>query len=312
MSMNVRRPFLWLILAACPSLAFCDEPATAQKKYLIIHADDAGMSHSVNRATIDAMERGIVSSASILVPPAWFPEFADYARKHPEKDYGIHLTLTSEWEFYRWGPVAPRERVPSLIDEQRYLWDNVALVMQHVKADEAEIELRAQIDRARRFGVPLSHLDTHMGALFSRPDLMEVYVELGLEYDLPVLFLREIAPPVAREYPALASRGQAMLERLKTRGFPLLDSIGQFYDGDSHEGRHKQYIDFLRDLPVGVSELIIHCGYDDEELRAITDSAARRDGDRRIFTDPATTALVKDLGIEVISWKQFREMPRLR
>jgi chitin disaccharide deacetylase len=90
----------------------------------------------------------------------------------------------------------------------------------------------------------------------------------------------------------------------------LLDGIGQFYDGDSHKERHRSYIDFLRDLPAGVSELIIHCGYDDEELRAITDSASRRDGDRRIFTDPATAALVKDLGIEVITWKQFREMQR--
>jgi predicted glycoside hydrolase/deacetylase ChbG (UPF0249 family) len=277
---------------------------------LIIHADDAGMSHSVNRATIDAMEQGIVSSASILVPPAWFPEFADYARKHPEKDYGIHLTLTSEWEFYRWGPVAPREQVPSLIDDAGYLWDNVELVMQHVKAEEAETELRAQINRARQFGVPLSHLDTHMGALFSRPDLIEVYVKLGLEFDLPVLFIRTITPEVARGYPVLASRGQAMIERLNSRRFPLLDTIGQFYDGDSHEERHRQYVDFLRDLPAGVSELIIHCGYDDDELRAITDSASRRDGDRRIFTDPATLALVKDLGIQVITWKQFREMQR--
>jgi chitin disaccharide deacetylase len=310
MSINRRRLLVCLACVACASAAFCDNPATGQTKYLIVHADDAGMSHSVNRATIDAMEQGIVSSASILVPPAWFPEFADYARKHAEKDYGIHLTLTSEWEFYRWGPVAPREQVLSLLDEQGYLWDNVAQVMQHVKAEEAEIELRAQINRARQFGVPLSHLDTHMGALFSRPDLMEVYVNLGLEFDLPVLFIREIAPPVAREYPALASRGQAMIDRLNARRFPLLDNIGQFYDGNSHEERHKRYVDFLRDLPAGVSELIIHCGYDDEELRAITDSAPRRDGDRRIFTDPATMDLVKDLGIEVITWKQFREMQR--
>jgi hypothetical protein len=308
--MNRRRLYLWLVFAAWPSPASCDEPPAAHKKYLIIHADDAGMSHSVNRATIDAMEQGIVSSASILVPPAWFPEFADYARKHPEKDYGIHLTLTSEWEFYRWGPVAPHGQVPTLIDDEGYLWDNVELVMQHVKAEEAEIELRAQINRAQKFGVPLSHLDTHMGALFSRPDLMDVYVKLGLEFDLPVLFIRQITPEVARAYPVVASRGQVMIERLNSRRFPLLDSIGQFYDGDSHEERHKQYIDFLRELPSGVSELIIHCGYDNEELKAITDSASRRDGDRRIFTDPATAALVKDLGIEVITWKQFREMQR--
>jgi predicted glycoside hydrolase/deacetylase ChbG (UPF0249 family) len=266
------------------------------------------MSHSVNRATIDAMENGIVSSASILVPPAWFLEFADYARRHPEKDYGIHLTLTSEWKQYRWAPVAPREKVPSLVDEQGYLWDNVELVARSVKAEEAEIELRAQIDRAVKFGVPLSHLDTHMGALFSRPDLLDVYVKLGLDYDLPVLMIREIAPPIALAYPALAARGRAMIERLNARRLPLLDQIGQFYDPESHVERQRLYAGFLRDLTPGVSELIIHCGYDNAELRAITDSAARRDSDRRIFCDTATAALVKELGIEVITWKQFRAM----
>jgi chitin disaccharide deacetylase len=298
----------WLACCAFASISVADAPDAQQRKYLIIHADDAGMSHSANRATIDAMEKGIVSSASILVPPAWFPEFAEYARQNPEKDYGIHLTLTCEWERYRWGPVAPQEKVPSLIDEQGYLWDNVELVARNVKAEEAAIELRAQIDRARQFGVPLTHLDTHMGALFSRPDLLEVYVNLGIDYDLPVLFIRHVTPPIAQAFPVVAGRAAAMIERLDAAKLPILDGIGQFYDGDSFDERRKTYIDFLRDLPPGVTELIIHCGYDNEELRAITDSAARRDADRQIFSDAATAELVKNLDIEVITWKQFRAM----
>ena len=256
------------------TLAFVASGLAAEEtRYLIIHADDAGMSHSVNRATIEAMEHGLVTSASIMVPCPWFPEFAEYAAAHPNHDYGIHLTLNAEWKHYRWGPIAPREKVPSLTDQRGFLWDNVRQVAENVKAEEAAIELRAQIDRAKSFGVPLTHLDTHMGALISRPDLLEVYVKLGLEYDLPVLFVRNSSPALADRYPALADRGQAMEQLLAKRGFPLLDHLGQFYGGNSHEERVQRYEDFLRELKPGVSELIIHCGHDGPELRAITSSA---------------------------------------
>lgn len=295
-----------ILLTIWATTGMAAEPAG--ERYLIIHADDAGMSHSVNMATIEAMEKGLVTSASIMVPCPWFLEFAKYAREHPERCYGIHLTLNSEWDYYRWGPVASRDQVSSLVDPDGYLWENVEQVATHAKAEEVRAELRAQVTRAKQAGVPLSHLDTHMGALVSRPDLLEIYVQLGLEFDLPLLFMRQLDPAAAAAYPVLANGRARLLPLLDQRGLPTLDFLLQFYGGNTHEERRSKYVDALRTLKPGVTEMIIHCGFDNDELRAITNSASRRDGDRRVFTEPEIRDLVRQQGIKLISWKQLREM----
>ena len=275
------------------------------KRSLIIHADDAGMSHSANRATIYAMEQGIVSSASIMVPCAWFAEMAEYARQHPKRDFGIHLTLTSEWRLYRWGPVAPQDRVPSLVDDRGFLWSNVAQVAKHAKTDEVEIELRAQIERARQFGVPITHLDTHMGSLACRADLAQLYVRLGIEYQIPILFPRQLPEEVLKNVPELREHAQKVVQSLQANHLPLVDYLDYGLEGRDFEARKADCLQKLAELKPGVTQLIIHCGYEDEELKAITNSHAQRDSDRRIFADPEVIAAVRKAGIEVVGWKDL-------
>ena len=302
-----------LMLCGHGSTVLSDDPVIkgktdATKRYLIIHSDDAAMSHSVNRATIDSMENGFVSSCSIMVPCPWFPEFAEWAKQHPEKDFGIHLTLNSEFGSYRWGPVAARDKVPTLVDKDGYLFKSKDEVIAKARPAEVEIELRAQIDRALAAGIRLSHLDTHMGTVVSTADMLDIYVRLGIEYNLPVMIIRNIDPALAAGYPDLVRRNGEYIQQLESQKLPPIDYLYQFYDGKDHAARQKRYLDTIRDLKPGVTQMIIHCGYDDSELQAITSSHFLRDDDRRIFSDPAVREQIEAMGVEIIDWTRLREM----
>src|ERR1700683_4367389 len=155
-------------------------------KLIIVHGDDVGVTHSVNAATVTALNSGLVNSASIMVPCPWFPEIADYAKAHQDVDFGLHLTLTAERVYYRWGPVAPRDKVPSLVDENGYFLHDW-LPHTHIDPKDVEIELRAQIERALAMGVRPTHLDSHQYRLImSGKDLFEVMLRVAHDYKLPV------------------------------------------------------------------------------------------------------------------------------
>lgn len=284
----------------------------AQERVLMIHADDIGMSHSVNRATIEALREEMVTSGSIMVPCPWFPEIAAYFREHPELDLGLHLTLTSEWNYYRWGPVASPQQVPNLVDPEGFLWRSVRDVASRASAAEVETELRAQIERALAFGIRPTHLDTHMGTLYARPDYFQVYRKLGKEYSLPIMVMR---PSPELEATARAS-GSAitaeMLREVEEEGFPVLDHLVTGVPGDSVEERRKAYHELLRNLKPGVTMLIVHLGGEDEELKAITRSWRQRYADFVTFTAEETRQLLRDLGIRLTTWRELGKLGPFR
>jgi len=168
----------------------------AGTKLIIVHADDLGETHAVNAAAIKALEAGAINSASMMVPCPWFPEIADYAKSHPEADLGLHLTLTAERVYYRWGPAAPIDKVPSLVDRNGYFhhdWDQ----HQQINPKDVETELRAQIERALAMGVRPTHLDSHQYRLImSGKDLFEVMLRVSREYHLPVFVTRDWLPSI--------------------------------------------------------------------------------------------------------------------
>src|ERR1700677_436022 len=195
-SLILRLMLLGCLLSTFPARGFAQTLAERLgyppgTKLIVVHADDLGETHSVNAAAIKALQGGAINSASLMVPCPWFPEIADYAKSHPDADFGLHLTLTSERVYYRWGPVAPADKVPSLVDQNGYFhheWKEG----EHIDAKEVEIELRAQIERALAMGVRPTHLDSHQYRLImTNKELFEVFVRLAHEYKLPFFVTRD-------------------------------------------------------------------------------------------------------------------------
>ncbi len=290
------------------SEATAAESKITAQRMVMIHADDAGLCDSVNRATIEALEKGIVSSVSIMVPCPKFEAFAEYASAHPEHDYGIHLTLNSEFGSYRWGPVSDPAVVPSLIDKDGFLWKDVELVAGNAVTQQVEVELRSQIDMALQRGISLSHIDTHMGALWMRPDLAELYINLGIEYGLAVLYFSDNGGfDFIKVHPQVEDQAAELTEGLRSRRMPILDHGFVHYVKEPHEQRKTAYLEALRNLKPGITGIYIHCGYDDDELRSITSSSSIREGDRRVFTDPEVITVIRRLGLHLTNWKELSQ-----
>jgi chitin disaccharide deacetylase len=280
-----------------PPHAF-DSAASAGSRYLVIHADDFGMSHSVNRATAAAFESHWITSASIMVPCPWFPEAARFAVEHPEACLGVHLTLNSEWTRFRWGPVAPRGKVESLVDDQGYFPALESEVVDKARITEVETELRAQIDKAKRAGIAITHLDSHMLSLLGSPGLFSTYLALGESYGVPCR-LGEM-PTFFDGKPEDTSS--------------LLDGTCEIGLGVPAAEWLEEYKKLLAPLSPGVHQLTVHLGFDDEEMRAATKDqpawgAAWRQRDFDVVGSAAFQRFLKDEGFILVSWRDLARAP---
>ena len=272
----------------------------ANARLLIIHADDAGMSHAENEATITALENGWVTSSSILVPCPWFPEFAQWAKAHPEMDLGIHLAENSEWTTFRWGPVAPKDQVPSMLDESGYLPLTEDIVAKQARPEEVAIELKAQIEKAKAAGVNITHVDSHMGTLFHTPALFNVYLSTARAVGVPLLLPRT---------PEGASDAQAPAFLTNEEKYTTLDQVLEIGPGVPPEQWLDTYKKMLTPLKPGVYQLIVHLAFDTAEMRGATADhpnwgAAWRQRDFDMVRSPEFRQFLRDQKFILITWKQ--------
>lgn len=283
----------------------------ADARLLIIHADAFGVCHAANLATIQALEAGVVTSPSVMVPCPGFEEAAAYCRENPDADIGLHLTFTNEYSDYHWGPVSPAEKVPSLVNSKGHFYPTTPAVWGFGVPEEIEIEMRAQIEKALAAGIRPTHLDSHMGVLFG-PKLLPIYFRVAAEYRLPAMMPRQyISLDEAQGPPFLYTFLHKLLTIwLDARGHIMIDRVyrGGLDEAAIPQDEYCRWV--IGDLKPGVSEVLVHLAVDSADVHLLGANPYRRVEDFRIMTDTETRELIESEGVTLIGYKPILELLR--
>jgi predicted glycoside hydrolase/deacetylase ChbG (UPF0249 family) len=274
----------------------------------IIHADDLGMCRAANAAFAENLAFGIVKSGAVMMPCSWAPEIAAWCRAHPEADVGVHVTLNSEYDQYRWAPVSTRDPKSGLVDEEGYMWRSIADVHRHANPDATAVEMRAQVDLALSLGIDVTHIDTHMGTVF-HPQLVRAYIQLAIEYRIPLMLPRVNRALMVQEGidPAWEPLFAPLVESLAATGLPVLDHTCSARErGD----RLEVYKRLLGGLPPGVTHVRTHPSIPGVDVEAITHSAPDRIADYQAFLRPELKDFLDEQGIQPFGYRPLRDLMR--
>lgn len=284
-------------------------------RVVIIHADDIGNFQSSLAAYREIFDAGLLSSAATMVPCSWFPATAEFCRTnagHPQLDMGVHLTLTSEWPGYRWGPVNSCAPHLGLVDGEGYFHSTSAAVQQQADPAAVRAELRAQIERALAAGIDVTHVDSHMLTLF-HPRLVDIYVDLALEFKLPPFLLRKPVPEFNRFSVSREVEAQllARVPQWEARGIPLLDAATMM-PLDNAADRGGQLLKKLAALEPGITYLLLHPAKESAELcEAVPDQDwPCRAADYETFQDTAVRDAAYQTGVHIIGYRALRDLLR--
>lgn len=309
-------------------------------KVVIFHVDDAGMSFESNQGTFQAMQEGVATSCSVMMPCPWAGTFLRISKETPGMDIGLHLVLTSEWKTYRWEPLAGSTLVPGLLDREGSFWPSVEEVVAHASAQEVYLELKAQVDRALQNGIVPTHLDSHMGTLFASPEFLETYLRVGFEYQIPIMFpggnnkliTESFQQPVIEQLkkegnykegmelptPDILLQTQAMGEKIWNSGFPVLDDLHKdsgdwkpekkpFTQTELTQHKIMKFKETLERMEPGLAMIIVHCSENTENFRRFSGSGSSRQADLEAMLSPELKAYIEEEGIILTTWREVME-----
>jgi chitin disaccharide deacetylase len=263
-----------------------------EAKLLIVNCDDLGSSHAANIGVYEALRDGVATSATLMVPCPWA---RDAAARYRGEDVGVHLTLNAEYDLYRWGPIT---QSPSLLDGDGGFPRTVEDVWDHADLEEVRRELRAQVERAIYWGFDVSHLDSHMGTVQLRPEFFDVYLELAVDFGLPLrLSGSSTERIVGFPFRSLAANEGVVFpdHLLYVRGV----------------GSRRAIERVLNELRPGVTEVYVHPAVDTPELRAFAPDWAARVDDHDLITGHSTLrALAARAGATLIGYRRLRDLQR--
>lgn len=267
-------------------------------RLLIINADDFGMCHATNAAIFRSLTEGVTCSTTLMVPCPWALHAMRLLSENPDIPFGVHLTVLCDGADYRWGPITPRDKVPSLVDETGYFYrfERMTEFLAQARLDEMEIEFRAQIETVLAANLKPTHLDWHSLRISMRPEVFDVMFRLAREYGL-----------------ALRVRERSLIEKVQHQGLPTNDH--DFLDSyllDTSE-KSARYVQLLRDLPVGLNEWAVHPGLEDGELLAIEpDGAPVRQADLDFLVSAEAREIIQQEGITLLSYKPLQGVWQVR
>ncbi len=216
-------------------------------------------------------------------------------------DFGLHLTLTSEWKNYKWGPVTSKDKVPSLVNEHGYFYSVEDSIRKKATVADVEKEITSQIKKALSYGIDFTHFDAHMNAIETTPELMEVYIKKGREYKVPVL--------LSRDMPSYAG----VLKRVKLTPQDVIVDYSYQADPDVFsKGMDSYYTNILNNLKPGLTNIAIHLANNNEEMKGVTKDHPDwgnvwRQDDLNFFTSEKAKRLIKDNGIILVTWRELRD-----